>query len=192
MVNPNRFYTYSYLREDGTPYYIGKGNCNRLYMKTTIEIRKPKDRSRIIHLKQNLTEAEAFRHEIYMIAVYGRKDLGTGILRNKTNGGEGVSGYKHSEKIKKKMSLSRKGKNNPNYGKTHTLEVRNKISNVHRGKKCSEETKKKMSESRKGCKGIPHTEESKKKMSESQRGKIIPQEVRKKISETLKGREFSK
>ena len=35
---------------------------------------------------------------------------------------------------------SRKGKNNPNYGKTHTLEVRNKISNVHRGKKCSEST----------------------------------------------------
>ena len=114
MVNPNRFYTYAYLREDRTPYYIGKGNHNRLYMKKTTEIRKPKDRSKIIFLKQNLTEEEAFKHEIYMIAVFGRKDLGTGILRNKTDGGEGVSGYKHSEEVKKKMSLSRKGKNNPN------------------------------------------------------------------------------
>ena len=37
---------------------------------------KTKDKSRIIFLKQNLTEEEAFKHEIYMIAVFGRKDLG--------------------------------------------------------------------------------------------------------------------
>jgi hypothetical protein len=43
-------------------------------------------------LKRNLTEEEAFRHECYMIAVFGRKDIGTGILRNLTDGGDGVQG----------------------------------------------------------------------------------------------------
>ena len=85
------YYTYAYLREDKTPYYIGKGTGNRIYSTNRI-IKPPKDKSRIIYLKQNLTETEAFRHEIYMISVFGRKDLGTGILYNMTNGGEGISG----------------------------------------------------------------------------------------------------
>ena len=84
-----QYYTYAYLREDRTPYYIGKGKDSRAYVKSRKNIRPPRDISRIIFLKQNLTEEEAFKHEIYMIAVFGRKDLGTGILRNKTNGGEG-------------------------------------------------------------------------------------------------------
>ena len=85
------YYTYAYLREDGTPYYIGKGKCDRIYSKNR-KNKPPKDKSRIIYLKQNLTEEEAFRHEIYMIAVLGRKDLGTGILHNLTDGGDGSSG----------------------------------------------------------------------------------------------------
>ena len=96
MVNPNRFYTYAYLREDRTPYYIGKGQGNRIYSSNRT-INKPKDKSRIIFLKQNLTEEEAFKHEKYMISVFGRKDLGTGTLHNRTNGGDGISGYRHGE-----------------------------------------------------------------------------------------------
>jgi hypothetical protein len=103
MVNPNRFYTYAYLREDKTPYYIGKGQGNRAYKKYR-NIKPPKDKSRIIFLKQNLTEEEAFKHEKYMIAVFGRKDLGTGILINKTDGGEGASGFRHSEEFKKNQT----------------------------------------------------------------------------------------
>ena len=97
----NDFYTYAYLREDKTPYYIGKGSQNRIYS-TNKRVKPPKDKSRIIFLKQNLTEEEAFKHEIYMIAVFGRKDLGTGILRNLTDGGEGISNP--SEETKKKQS----------------------------------------------------------------------------------------
>jgi hypothetical protein len=89
MVNPNRFYTYAYLREDRTPYYIGKGSRKRAYTRSKRDIKPPKDKSRIILLKQNLTEEEAFKHEKYMIAVFGRIDLGTGILLNRTNGGDG-------------------------------------------------------------------------------------------------------
>ena len=90
VVNGMNYYTYAYLREDRTPYYIGKGTGNRIYSKHR-RLKPPKDKSRIIFLKQNLTEEEAFKHEIYMIAVFGRKDLGTGILRNLTDGGEGTS-----------------------------------------------------------------------------------------------------
>jgi hypothetical protein len=82
------FYTYAHLREDGTPYYVGKGTGNRAWRKRKF---RPPD-NRILILKKNLTEEEAFRHEVYMIFVLGRKDLGTGILRNRTNGGEGTSG----------------------------------------------------------------------------------------------------
>lgn len=99
MVSPESiFYTYAYLRKrDNTPYYIGKGKDNRAFVKHD-GISVPKDRRKIIFLKQNLTEEEAFKHEIYMIAIFGRKDLGTGILLNRTNGGEGVSGHVKTEK----------------------------------------------------------------------------------------------
>jgi len=108
MVNPNRFYTYAYLREDRTPYYIGKGSGRRIYQSSGRPCNKPKGKSRIIFLKQNLTEEEAFKHEKYMIAVFGRKDLGTGILYNRTDGGEGSSNP--SRETRKKMSEAKKGK----------------------------------------------------------------------------------
>ncbi len=144
MVNPNRFYTYAYLREDGTPYYIGKGKGRRLYKKGKGEVGKPTDKSRIIYLKQNITEDEAIKHEIYMIAVFGRKDLGTGILRNKTNGGDGVSGYKPDEEMCLSISKRMKG-NQLAKGHTHSLETREKISKANKGITIPEERKKRIS-----------------------------------------------
>lgn len=110
MKDLNRFYTYAYLREDKTPYYIGKGEGDRAFYRRKRIIKPPKDKSRIILLKQNLTEQEAFKHEEYMIAVLGRKDLGTGILHNRTDGGEGCSGAIRSEETKRKLSEKRKEK----------------------------------------------------------------------------------
>ena len=134
MLNPQRFYTYAYLREDRTPYYIGKGQTRRLYQKGGKPCGVPKDKSRIIKLKQNLTEEEAFKHEIYMIAIFGRKDLGTGILYNKTDGGDGASGSIHTEETKRKLSEMRKGKVPPNKGIPHTDETKRKISVANAGK----------------------------------------------------------
>jgi hypothetical protein len=132
----NNFYTYAYLREDGTPYYIGKGHGNRAYRKSKNEVKPPKDKSKIIFLKNNLTEEDAYSHEIYMISVFGRKDLGTGILRNKTDGGDGVRNM--SEITKKKISVSRKG---IIFSDNH----RENIGKSFRGKKLSDDRKKQIS-----------------------------------------------
>ena len=134
------YYTYAYLRKDRTPYYIGKGIGDRIYS-TSRRNNPPKDRSRIIYLKQNLTEEEAFKHEIYMIAVFGRKDLGTGILHNRTGGGEGASNPS-PEIIEKRVKQYR--------GVPRPEEVRKKISASHKGKVMSESSRKKMSENNRG------------------------------------------
>jgi len=82
------YYTYAYLREDGTPYYIGKGKNTRIDDYHTKFVKVP-PKERRLFLKQKLTEREAFDHEMYMISVFGRKDLGTGILINQSDGGAG-------------------------------------------------------------------------------------------------------
>ena len=124
----NRYYTYAYLRPDKTPYYIGKGHGRRCYEKARRSIKTP-EKKRIIFLKKNLSEADAFKHEVYMIAVLGRKDLGTGILRNLTDGGEGSSGRVISEHMKKAMSQANKGKT---LTPEHLEALR--LANVGRGK----------------------------------------------------------
>jgi hypothetical protein len=170
----NDYYTYAFLREDKTPYYIGKGRGNRINYKNRA-IKPPKDKSRIIFLKKNLTEAEAFKHEIYMIFVLGRKDLGTGILRNLTNGGDGASGHIKSEECKKKISETNTGmfagENNPMHGVPHTEESKKKMSEAHSGVPKTEEHKKKISVAKSG---VPKTEETKKKMSEAKSGEKNP------------------
>ena len=202
------YYTYAYLREDKTPYYIGKGTGDRIY--STDKITKPpKDKSRIIYLKQNLTEEEAFRHEIYMIDVFGRKDLGTGILRNRTNGGEGPSGAIRSDETRKKIGEANKGKTLSEETRKKMGEAKKKMSNKTRikysetkkgeknpnyGKTPSKETKKKMSESQKGR---THSEETKRKLSEAHKGeknpnygKTLSDETKRKLSEVKKDRKW--
>jgi hypothetical protein len=177
------YYTYAYLREDRTPYYIGKGKGNRAYKKKRGKINPPKDKSRIIFLKQNLTEAEAFKHEIYMIDVFGRKDLGTGILHNRTDGGEGSSGWVPSEETRRKISEASKG-NTYMLGKTLSEETKRKMSETRKGKTHSEETKKKQSEVKKGK---TFSEEHRRNLSEAQKGKTPSEETKKKMSDAQKG-----
>ena len=126
-----RFYVYAFLREDGSPYYVGKGTGNRAWCKRRTVPHRPVDSSRIIILKDTLTETEAFSEEIRLIRFHGRKDNGTGILRNLTDGGEGMSNP--SVETRAKQSEARSGENNPNFGKKASAETRAKNSAANTG-----------------------------------------------------------
>jgi hypothetical protein len=166
----NEFYTYAYLRKDGTPYYIGKGKGGRAYSCTGKPCKMPSTEGRILILKKNLTEEEAFKHEIYMIAVFGRKDNGTGILRNLSAGGQGKTGYIHREESKAKISEKVRGQNHPLFGTSPSQETREKMSMTLKGRVIDEEWRRKMSEAHKGKEGTygfqgkSHTEETLQKM----------------------------
>lgn len=157
----NKYYVYEYLREDGTPYYVGKGSGYRAYCKRPY---KPNDKSRIRIVADMLTEQEAFNLEMELITKYGRKDLGTGILKNKTDGGEGPS---LTDEIKQKLSKAGKGRTPWNKGKTKETDLRVLKNSENRAKvKYSEETKKAFMK--------PKSEQGKLNMSIGQTGKKYP------------------
>jgi hypothetical protein len=123
------YYSYLYLRIDGTPYYVGKGTGYRAYTKHLFVQVPAKDR---IVIYPAASEDDAYETEIALIWYYGRKDLGTGCLHNLTDGGEG-------------------GK--PMLGRHHSLATIQKMSAVHtanpslgfKGKEWKPESKEKLS-----------------------------------------------
>jgi len=99
-------FVYCYLREDGSPYYVGKATTQyRPFQEHAVGI--PSQRERVRVMRSGLPEDEAFRWEIFYIARYGRKDLGTGILRNSTDGGEGPAGNVWTKEQKAALSAVR-------------------------------------------------------------------------------------
>jgi hypothetical protein len=178
----NIYYVYQYLRSKdsdiapaGTPYYIGKGKQQRAWdSKHTISL--PSDKSLIVLVAEQLTESEAFELEKLLIEQWGRVDIGTGILRNKTNGGEGSSGLVRSKESNEKTSKSLTGRKRG----------RSKAFGTKRGP-LSEERKNKLRESLKGKKKKnPRSAEYREKQRQSQLGHPVTEEVRIKMSESAK------
>src|SRR5208282_4466390 len=103
----DHFYTYLWLREDGTPFYAGKGQRNRAWSKHS-RLHPPV--SNRILIQEFPDEVSAFAAEKFLIAFYGRIDLGTGCLRNLTDGGEGPAGAIPSQRTRMKLSKANEGK----------------------------------------------------------------------------------
>lgn len=115
------FYTYLWLRTDGSPYYAGKG-CGNRAVNGRHGIHGPTDRSRILIFPMQ-NEAEAFEFETYLIAHYGRKDNGTGILRNMTDGGDGMAGHIQSAETRRKRATTQLGNKRGLGNKSRTGQV---------------------------------------------------------------------
>lgn len=102
MTSSSIYYVYAYIRTDGTPYYIGKGKGKRMYSTNHPGIFLP-PKQRIVIMESNLSEIGALSLERRYIRWFGRKNNGTGILHNKTDGGEGSTGMFVTQETREKQ-----------------------------------------------------------------------------------------
>ena len=162
-----------------------------------------------------VTNEEANRWEVEQIVGEGTfttnhsHDDPNDIRCNFTKGGEGISGWIHSEESKRKNSESNKistaGEKNGMFGKHHSEETRKKIGEKSRGRVDSKETRRKKSiATTRINKGRKLSEETKRRISRARKGKspwnkgkkfgkrqvprTFSEQARKNISEGCKGR----
>ena len=91
---------------------------------------------------------------------------------------EAGKGRKHAPETRRKISQSKMGEKNPQFGKPAW----------NRGKSTSEETRRKQSEARKGKKRKPHSPQTIKKISESNKGLKRSEQARQNMSDAQKGK----
>jgi hypothetical protein len=161
------FYTYILVNSlDNQPFYVGKGSGTRMYQHLR-EATRSTFTKRSVHCKilsilsqkgkikyekfVAKNEQAAFDKEKDFIATYGRKDIGTGILCNLSDGGEGSTNI-NPESVKRRaekhrgMKRSEKAKQNMKEAQLRIIAER--VAKT--GNKVSDASRKKMSKSRKG------------------------------------------
>lgn len=203
-ANDNRqdFYVYAWLRPCGEPFYIGKGRgrrdvvhkySNPLFGRILDKIRNSGEEPNVVRLHENLTEAEAHDLERAEIAKYGRRNNGTGVLANLTDGGEGNSGWIPSDETKAKIGANHAGKSLSAEHRALLLDVvrnpsaetRAKMSASQTGRKHSADTKAKMSSS-----NAMHRQEERAKVSQALKGIVRSEETRAKLSALASNRSY--
>jgi hypothetical protein len=128
----------------------------------------PDNNNLISILESNLSEIGAYALERRYIQWYGRKDCNTGILRNRTDGGEGPS------------SEDRLGNKNPMFGKKQSVESNRVRREKALGRIVTEETRQRTSDALIGKRtgkdnpmfGRKHSTDAVEKMSAARKGKI--------------------
>lgn len=178
----NIFYIYRHIRlDDNSIFYVGKGKKYRSKEKSNRNkhwkniVNKCGFKSEILF--ENLNEELALLIESELICKY--KFLGINLV-NYTDGGEGISGYKHTEKTKKLMSEKAKARERV---------VSDNFIGSWKGKKrkpFSDEHRKKLSEASKNQKRGPLSEETKLKISLANKNKKRTSEQKLRISEATK------
>jgi len=157
LTRQKMYYVYSHLRKDtNEPFYVGKGKGKRCFSENARNLYWKKVANKAGYevkiLVSNIDEELAFMAEAECIDLYKRIGY---KLTNMTDGGEGASGYQHTEEHKEKMKgneLWKLVKTNGFKGKTHSDEQKAKWSEMRKGAPgprkgviLSEETKRKQS-----------------------------------------------
>jgi len=204
MTNTNIHYVYCHMRKDtGSVFYIGKGSGNRYkskskrnsYWKNIVQKTNGFDCQIVA---SSLSEEEAYNFERVLIqSVQSQTDI---KLSNLIGGGRGGS-FNPSDETREKQRQAK-------IGKSLSLEVRKKLSEIRKSQpkrapfkqNLSDEQRKKVSERAKNrvwtdetCRkisisriGKKHSEETKLKISASKKGRIVSDEEKQRVSVAVK------
>lgn len=172
------------------PFYVGKGNLDRV--KNPLRNSKHSYVSKHFGCDRRIVfetydEHEALAHEIYLIRALKTfiNDNPNSLVSNFTRGGEGISGFTHTEETRKKLRAMFRGKPQPpgvmlqlhqsNIGKKRTFKQRRNISLSAKGRIISLAQREQISKTLTGRstmrKGISHSNETREKIRIAVRGK---------------------